>query len=53
MALAVYTRELLFIEMWAGQLLCEAFNWILKHIIKEERPYRKFASLLSRCQLLS
>ncbi|KIP02267.1 hypothetical protein PHLGIDRAFT_112248 [Phlebiopsis gigantea 11061_1 CR5-6] len=38
-ALAVYTREILFIEMWAGQLLCEASNWVLKHIIKEERPY--------------
>jgi len=24
--------------MWAGQLLSEALNWILKHIIKEERP---------------
>jgi dolichyldiphosphatase len=24
--------------MWAGQLLCEAFNWILKRAIKQERP---------------
>ncbi|KAI0769156.1 PAP2 superfamily-domain-containing protein [Irpex lacteus] len=24
--------------MWAGQLACEAFNWVLKHIIKEDRP---------------
>ncbi|EKM50614.1 uncharacterized protein PHACADRAFT_129960 [Phanerochaete carnosa HHB-10118-sp] len=40
LALAVYTRELLFIEMWAGQLLCEAFNWVLKHVIREERPYK-------------
>ena len=38
----MYTREILFVEMWAGQLLCEAFNWVLKHIVKEERPYRKF-----------
>lgn len=37
-ALAVWTRELLFLEMWAGQMLCEAFNWVLKHIIKEDRP---------------
>lgn len=37
-ALAVWTRELLFFEMWAGQMLCEAFNWVLKHIIKEDRP---------------
>ncbi|KAI0091537.1 PAP2-domain-containing protein [Irpex rosettiformis] len=36
--LAVYTREIIFFEMWAGQLACEAFNWVLKHIVKEERP---------------
>ncbi|KAI0076869.1 PAP2-domain-containing protein [Panus rudis PR-1116 ss-1] len=24
--------------MYAGQLLCEAFNYVLKHIIQEERP---------------
>ena len=41
----MYTRELFFIEMWAGQLLCEAFNWVLKHIIKEERPYSEYSSL--------
>ncbi|OCH91518.1 PAP2-domain-containing protein [Obba rivulosa] len=38
LALALYTRELLFFELGAGQLLCEAFNYFLKHIIKEERP---------------
>ncbi|KAI0339603.1 PAP2-domain-containing protein [Trametopsis cervina] len=37
-ALAVYTREIVFVEMWAGQLLCEAFNYVLKHLIREERP---------------
>ncbi|KAH0836761.1 PAP2 superfamily-domain-containing protein [Lanmaoa asiatica] len=37
-ALAVQTRELTIINMWAGQLFSEALNWILKHIIKEERP---------------
>ncbi|EIW58559.1 PAP2-domain-containing protein [Trametes versicolor FP-101664 SS1] len=37
-ALAVWTRELLFFEMWAGQMLCECFNYVLKHIIQEERP---------------
>lgn len=37
-ALAVQTREYLVIVMWAGQLAGEAFNWILKHIIKEDRP---------------
>ncbi|EIM86795.1 uncharacterized protein STEHIDRAFT_97573 [Stereum hirsutum FP-91666 SS1] len=36
--LAVYTRELTVINMWAGQLLCEAFNWMVKRAIKEERP---------------
>ena len=25
--------------MWAGQFGCEALNWVLKHIIKEERPH--------------
>ncbi|KAH9893415.1 PAP2-domain-containing protein [Cubamyces lactineus] len=37
-ALSVWTRELLFLEMWAGQMLCECFNYVLKHIIQEERP---------------
>jgi len=37
-ALAFQTRELTVIIMWAGQLLCEAFNWILKRAIKQERP---------------
>ncbi|EJF57208.1 PAP2-domain-containing protein [Dichomitus squalens] len=36
--LTVWTRELVFLEMWAGQMLCEAFNWALKHIVREERP---------------
>ncbi|THH15231.1 hypothetical protein EW146_g5211 [Bondarzewia mesenterica] len=36
--LAVYTREITIINMWAGQFLCEAFNWVVKHLIKEERP---------------
>jgi len=37
-ALAVITRDLLIINMWAGQLACEAFNWILKRLVKQERP---------------
>jgi len=37
-ALAAYTRELLFIEMWAGQLLCEGANWVTKQLIKQPRP---------------
>ncbi|KAI0923398.1 hypothetical protein AcW1_006375 [Taiwanofungus camphoratus] len=37
-ALVVQTRELLFVEMWAGQMLCEGFNWILKHTVQQNRP---------------
>ncbi|KAI0738484.1 PAP2-domain-containing protein [Daedaleopsis nitida] len=37
-ALTVWTRELVFLEMWAGQMLCETFNYVLKHIIQQERP---------------
>lgn len=40
--LSVQTREIFFIEMWAGQMLCEAFNWVLKHTIKQERPNCKW-----------
>ncbi|OAX39604.1 hypothetical protein K503DRAFT_72546 [Rhizopogon vinicolor AM-OR11-026] len=36
--LAVQTRELTIINMWAGQFLSEGFNLVLKHIIKQERP---------------
>ncbi|THH03126.1 hypothetical protein EW145_g6508 [Phellinidium pouzarii] len=37
-ALAVITRDLLILNMWAGQLACEGFNWLLKRLIKQERP---------------
>ncbi|KAH7093927.1 PAP2-domain-containing protein [Auriculariales sp. MPI-PUGE-AT-0066] len=37
-ALAVYTRELIFVEMWAGQLLCEAANWVIKQLVRQPRP---------------
>jgi dolichyldiphosphatase len=37
-ALAVQTRELTIITMWAGQLFCEGFNWVLKRAIKQDRP---------------
>lgn len=37
-ALSIVTRDLLIINMWIGQFGCEAFNWILKHTIKQERP---------------
>ncbi|KAF9224042.1 hypothetical protein BS17DRAFT_704040 [Gyrodon lividus] len=36
--LAVQTRELTIINMWAGQFLSEGFNLVLKHVIKAERP---------------
>ncbi|EJC99978.1 PAP2-domain-containing protein [Fomitiporia mediterranea MF3/22] len=37
-ALAVVTRDLLIIHMWAGQFACEGFNWLLKHLVKQGRP---------------
>lgn len=43
-ALSVYTRELLFFEMWAGQLACEGANWIAKHLIKQPRPADSYGS---------
>ncbi|KAH9479346.1 Putative dolichyldiphosphatase [Psilocybe cubensis] len=37
-ALAVQTREFIIIVMWAGQFAGELLNWIIKRIIKQERP---------------
>ncbi|KAF8202517.1 hypothetical protein BJ912DRAFT_842816, partial [Pholiota molesta] len=37
-ALAVQTREFLVITMWAGQFAGELLNWVIKRIIKQERP---------------
>lgn len=37
------TREAEVALMFAGQLACEALNWILKRIIREERPHRMHA----------
>ena len=37
-SLAVFTRELTILIMWAGQLLCEASNYLLKHSFKQPRP---------------
>lgn len=34
------TREMEGLLMFAGQLACEAINWILKRAIKEHRPLR-------------
>ncbi|KAI0272543.1 hypothetical protein BC834DRAFT_966554 [Gloeopeniophorella convolvens] len=36
--LAVFTREMTIIIMWAGQFLCEGLNLVVKRIVKEERP---------------
>lgn len=35
------TREVEVILMFAGQLACEGLNFLLKRIIKEERPKRE------------
>ncbi|KAI5118761.1 hypothetical protein M0805_004847 [Coniferiporia weirii] len=43
-ALAVMMRDLLVINMWAGQLACEGFNWLLKRLIKQERPIESLGS---------
>ncbi|KAF9485472.1 hypothetical protein BDN70DRAFT_871120 [Pholiota conissans] len=37
-ALAVQTREFLIITMWAGQFFGELLNWVIKRIIKQDRP---------------
>ena len=41
--LAVYTREVTIINMWAGQLLCEFLNWVVKRLVKQERPIGAFS----------
>jgi len=37
-SLAIFTRELSVLIMWAGQFLCEASNYLLKHSLKQPRP---------------
>lgn len=37
-ALAMQTRELLLINMWAGQLVCEGVSWLVKRAVKQDRP---------------
>jgi dolichyldiphosphatase len=37
-SLVVQTREILIVNMWAGQMACEGLNWVLKSIIQEDRP---------------
>ena len=45
------SREIEIMLMFAGQLACEALNWGLKRLIKEERPKRE--STLDRLHLSS
>ncbi|KAK5732079.1 hypothetical protein LTR17_010787 [Elasticomyces elasticus] len=42
-ALMWSTREVEIILMFAGQMGCEALNWVLKRTIREERPARAVA----------
>jgi len=37
-ALAIFMREMTVINMWAGQFCCEAFNLVLKRMVKQGRP---------------
>lgn len=41
-ALIWSTREVEILLMFAGQMSCEALNWLLKRWVKEERPSRMF-----------
>jgi len=36
--LAAFTREITVINMWVGQFCCEAFNLVVKRLVKEGRP---------------
>jgi hypothetical protein len=46
------TREAEIILMFTGQMACEALNFGLKRVVREERPKREFFSLLPLCSLL-
>ncbi|KXN93233.1 Putative dolichyldiphosphatase [Leucoagaricus sp. SymC.cos] len=43
-ALAVQTREYVVIVMWAGQLFGEGFNYVIKHVVKQERPIQSIGN---------
>ncbi|GAB1217266.1 hypothetical protein ATERTT37_006502 [Aspergillus terreus] len=45
------SREAEVLLMFAGQMGCEALNFVLKRIIKEERPKRAAAVAISRIYL--
>jgi dolichyldiphosphatase len=40
-------REIEIALMFAGQMACEALNWVLKRYIKEERPRRMIFTISS------
>lgn len=42
------TREVEVLLMFVGQMGCEALNFVLKRIIKEERPQRMFTCFFLR-----
>jgi len=37
-ALVIFTREMTIINMWVGQFCCEAFNFVVKRLVREGRP---------------
>ena len=41
LAVFVFERELVVLNMLAGQLVNELLSWVLKRHLKEERPYRQ------------
>lgn len=46
LAVFVFERELVVLSMLAGQLANELLSWLLKHYLKEERPYGSSLRLL-------
>ncbi len=45
-ALIWSTREVEILLMFAGQMGCEAVNWLLKRTIKEQRPPRAYIAFI-------
>ena len=50
--LLLATREAEVALMFAGQMGCEALNFALKRLIREERPPREFSPLLVSCPVI-
>ena len=44
-ALIWSTREIEILLMFAGQMGCEALNWLLKRWIQEQRPTRAYSMI--------